>query len=251
MIEQNKKEESIYKKIFIEKVKNILKIRFPELSFESMQEIANATYIDFNNKFALYTNQAIENSINVLIANKTGINRKNIEKEKQHNSENQISVEKIISLAGDDIYHRPIYCKRCGDVLFFKSPGIYSCNTCFSTEYDDYGKVREFLYANPGATAEMIDDSIHVGLKAVRQMLREEKIERCGEKSFFDLTCLHCGTPIKSGKLCLVCMKKYNEKIEEKAKDALATRRKETMNIKGISSYNISDKGKIRYKDYK
>ena len=50
-------------------------------------------------------------------------------------------------------YNRPTYCEKCGGVMVFKGVGEYECEKCGALEYDDYGKVRNYIEKHMGANA--------------------------------------------------------------------------------------------------
>ena len=90
--------------------------------------------------------------------------------------------------------------------------------------YDDYGIVRNYLEINPGATTGMVALATGVSEKAIKNMLREERLEiREDSRSF--IQCEGCGKPITSGRYCEACSKiaaaaarrkREKEYIEEK-----------------------------------
>lgn len=77
----------------------------------------------------------------------------------------------------EDTYHRPKNCEKCGAWLKPRGRGRYYCERCDLYELDDYGKVREFLYTHPGASAAEVTAYTGVERRAINQMLKEEKIE--------------------------------------------------------------------------
>lgn len=48
-------------------------------------------------------------------------------------------------------YNRPTYCAECGGVMVFKGVGEYQCEKCGYLDYDDYGKVRNYIEKHMGA----------------------------------------------------------------------------------------------------
>lgn len=247
--DRNNDELSIYKRVFIEKIRDFLYLNYSEILTEDLDSIALQVYNAFNETFAYSINSLVDRAIDDYLYDlNSDYKRRKLETAQELRGEKYAILKKTIGLIGDDIYHRPIYCKRCGDVLVFHAPGSYKCGNCTSIEYDDYGKVREFLYSHQGASAEDIEENTGVGLKAVRQMLREDKIEECNGRSLLSLTCLRCGKPIPSGKLCLECLHKYNAKIESDAKEILETKRKEmTKNIQVYGKAKTGDSGELRF----
>lgn len=155
---------------------------------------------------------------------------------------------KLIAFVGDDIYHRPVYCDNCDEVLIFYSPGRYKCEKCNNIQYDDYGKVREYLYDHRGATAEQVSEAVGVNPRAIRQMLKEEKIEEInsGRGRLSTLSCIKCMKPISSGKMCLNCMQTFNKKLEEEAKREKIERRKEANKDTRVITATTIEQGRYR-----
>ena len=149
--------------------------------------------------------------------------------------------DNLIKLS-DNPYHRPIYCRKCGGVLVFTGGGTYKCEDCDAVEYDDWGKVREYLYKYPNANALDIEQAIGIPRKTVNMLLREGKILTTSANAF--LRCEICGTPISSGRYCNNCEHKYHENIEKAARVKLH----KSENIHGsLSAPQTGDTGRIRY----
>ena len=58
-----------------------------------------------------------------------------------------------------DVYHRPTKCPECGGIMKFKGCGEYRCEDCRYVEYDDYGKVRNYVETHAGVTAAQVASS--------------------------------------------------------------------------------------------
>lgn len=113
-----------------------------------------------------------------------------------------------------DAYHVPVTCKQCGGNMVFKGVGEYHCEDCGNVEYDDYGKVRRYLEEHPGANAVEVEQNTGVAQKAIRQLLRDARIQVTeGSQSF--LQCELCHRNIRYGKFCPECEKKISRSAEE------------------------------------
>lgn len=119
-------------------------------------------------------------------------------------------------LAIDD-YHRPVNCPKCNGIMVFKGLGEYKCEDCKYVDYDDYGKVRLYIEKHSGATAMEVEQATGVSQKAIRQLLKEERI-MVAEGSAVFLKCEICGTEIRSGRFCPKCLTNHNRRIEEEAR---------------------------------
>lgn len=97
---------------------------------------------------------------------------------------------KLIQYA--QIYDVPTVCKICGGVLVYRGLGEYRCEKCRGKDYDNYGKTRNYIEKNPGASAVDIEKNTGVSKVAIREMLKESRFEIVeGAKSF--LRCEGCG----------------------------------------------------------
>ena len=111
----------------------------------------------------------------------------------------------------------PTYCEKCGGVMVFKGVGEYRCEECGNLEYDDYGKVRNYVEKHPGATSAQASAATGVTQKSIRGMLKEERLEIAANSSVF-LKCESCGVQIRSGRFCSKCETSYHRSLEEEAR---------------------------------
>lgn len=121
---------------------------------------------------------------------------------------------KKMEALGANNYNRPYVCQACGGMMVFKGVGEYQCEDCSELAYDDYGKARNYLEAHPGATTAQISEKTGVTQKAIRQMLKESRLEIATESRTF-LKCEICGADIRHGSLCDRCESAYHRDIEE------------------------------------
>lgn len=121
---------------------------------------------------------------------------------------------KKMEALGANNYNRPYVCQACGGMMVFKGVGEYRCEDCSDLAYDDYGKARNYLEAHPGATTAQISEKTGVTQKAIRQMLKESRLEIATESRTF-LKCEICGADIRHGSLCDRCESAYHRDIEE------------------------------------
>lgn len=114
-------------------------------------------------------------------------------------------------------YNRPTYCQKCGGVMVFKGVGEYKCEKCGCLEYDDYGKVRNYIEKHHGATTAQTSEATGVSQKSIRDMLKESRLEIAPASKTF-LQCEMCGTSIRGGRLCPKCEVNYHRNIEAQAR---------------------------------
>lgn len=117
-------------------------------------------------------------------------------------------------IVGLDKYNIPRICKKCGGIMVFKGVGEYRCESCNECEYDDYGKVRNYLEAHRGATAAEVENETGVKQKTIRLMLKESRLEVTEDSKAF-IQCEMCGKTIRYGKYCAACEVVYHRTLEE------------------------------------
>lgn len=77
-------------------------------------------------------------------------------------------------------YHAPRQCSKCGShVLKYKGLGEYCCEECENLEYDDYGKVRNYLEIHKGTPITIIARDTGVSKVIIRQMVEQERFDIC------------------------------------------------------------------------
>lgn len=146
-----------------------------------------------------------------------------------------------MTILGVDYYHIPRTCEKCGGVMIFKGVGEYECEKCGAIAYDDYGKVRLYIEGHRGANMSEIEAATGVHQRAIRQMLKESRLEVMENSKMF-LQCESCGRAIRSGRFCPECEAKYHRSLEEEQR---ANMRSTT---KGYSTeHNINEKGERRF----
>ncbi len=117
-------------------------------------------------------------------------------------------------------YNRPYICDNCGGLMEFKGCGEYECEDCHTKGYDDYGKVRNYIELHRGANAAEIEAKTGVTQKAIRQMLKESKLEITADSVAF-MRCEICGVDIRSGRFCPKCEASYHKEKEKKMREKM------------------------------
>lgn len=137
---------------------------------------------------------------------------------------------------------RPTLCKACSGVLVYKGIGEYKCEECGALEYDDYGKVRNYLEKHRGANVAEISGETGVSHKAIREMIKEKRFEVIDNRGGY-LRCEICGEGITSGRLCSKCEESYHRDVEAKAREE----RKKGMTMTGYGEATTGERGSKRY----
>lgn len=143
-------------------------------------------------------------------------------------------------MISEDLYHVPRTCKECGGVLVFKGVGEYQCEDCGAKDYDDYGKVRQYIEEHKGATAAQIENAIGVPQRSIRQMLKDGRLEVSADSKVF-LQCEVCGKLIRYGQYCPECETAVHRNIEAEERE----RRKK--DFQGLGKGQIGDEGQKRF----
>lgn len=146
----------------------------------------------------------------------------------------------IKRLAAMEDYHRPTFCEKCNGVMVYRGLGEYQCEECETFDYDDYGKVRNYLDKHRGANVAEISSVTGVSHKTIREMIKENRFEVIESPTGY-IRCEMCGTEIKSGRLCNKCDVIYHRKLEAEA------RANKSNNISGGSALATEEHGKKRY----
>lgn len=137
---------------------------------------------------------------------------------------------------------RPTLCMECGGVLVYKGLGEYQCEECGAFEYDDYGKVRNYLEKHRGANVAEISVATDVSHKAIREMIKERRFEIIDNRGGY-LRCEICGESITSGRLCSKCEESYHRDVEAKARED----RKKGMTMTGYGEAATGERGSKRF----
>ncbi len=137
---------------------------------------------------------------------------------------------------------RPTLCKACSGVLVYKGIGEYKCEECGALEYDDYGKVRNYLEKHRGANVAEISGATDVSHKAIREMIKERRFEIVDNRGGY-LRCEICGEGITSGRLCSKCEESYHRDVEAKARED----RKKGMTMTGYGEASTGERGSKRF----
>lgn len=109
-------------------------------------------------------------------------------------------------------------CKQCGRT-FGSVDGEELCKKCTSaTLEEDFKKVRDYLYDNPGATIESVHEETGVEKAVIVKFLRQERIEIVEDENSL-LRCQRCSISIKTGKYCDKCKLEIDKELKNAVKD--------------------------------
>ncbi|KDR94753.1 flagellar operon protein TIGR03826 [Peptoclostridium litorale DSM 5388] len=113
-------------------------------------------------------------------------------------------------------------CISCGRT-FGSEFGENLCKKCRNEAYEnDFKKVREYLYDNPGSDVNEVSAATGVERTKIMLYLREERIEIIEDDNPF-LKCSRCGKSIHKGKYCASC----ENELKKELSGALSSMKKE------------------------
>lgn len=108
-------------------------------------------------------------------------------------------------------------CKRCKN-LFQYITGRPICPQCMKKEEEMFGKVKDFLRANPGAEMQVVSMETEVPVHIIESFIRAGRLE-ISEHSPLGIPCERCGVMIRTGKYCKVCSKMLEGQLSQMANE--------------------------------
>ncbi|EOC99397.1 TIGR03826 family flagellar region protein [Caldisalinibacter kiritimatiensis] len=109
-------------------------------------------------------------------------------------------------------------CRRCGRIYVYD--GINKlCPQCRKQDEEEFHRVKEYIYDNPGANVQMVSDATGVSTEKILKFLREGRLELKGDEENLFLDCERCGRPIRTGRFCEKC----KQEMEREFKQAIAS----------------------------
>ena len=110
-----------------------------------------------------------------------------------------------------------INCKRCGKVFSYLG-GQPLCPACRDKDEEDFKRVKEYLYENPGATLSEVSTALDISVERIKKYLRDGRLEIIGEGGNVILECEKCGKSIKSGRFCDECERELANELRSAAR---------------------------------
>ena len=94
-------------------------------------------------------------------------------------------------------------CRRCR-ALFHHVVGPTLCEKCKRKDEDDFQKVKDYLYDNPGASMTQVCTDVDVTVRQVQQYLRDGRLT-VAKDSPLGIECERCKVRISTGRYCEEC----------------------------------------------
>ena len=95
-------------------------------------------------------------------------------------------------------------CKKCGKIFSYMG-GTPFCQACKQLDEEDFKRVKEFLYKNPGASMTQVSVDLDISVEKIKRFLKDGRLEITSEEGNMFLECETCGKAIKSGRFCDEC----------------------------------------------
>lgn len=95
-------------------------------------------------------------------------------------------------------------CRRCGRLFTFLG-GAPICQECKQMDEEDFKKIKEYLYENPGASLSLVSSELDISVEKIKRFLKEGRLEITSDEGNIILECEKCGKSIKSGRFCDEC----------------------------------------------
>lgn len=95
-------------------------------------------------------------------------------------------------------------CRKCGKI-FNSFTGSPVCPACKKAEEDEFKKVKDYLYRNPGANLNQISLNLEISIEKIKRFLKDGRLEIVSEEGNMFLECERCGKAINSGRYCEEC----------------------------------------------
>ena len=104
-------------------------------------------------------------------------------------------------------------CKNCGKLFNYLS-GAPICPACQRETEDKFTEVKQYIYDNPGCGVQEVSEQCEVSVQQIKKWVREERLQ-FSDAAGAGITCENCGTPIKTGRFCIACKDKLQNKLGE------------------------------------
>jgi flagellar operon protein (TIGR03826 family) len=107
-------------------------------------------------------------------------------------------------------------CRKCGKIFTYLA-GAPICSTCKQLDEDDFKKVKDYLYENPGASITELSNQLEVSVEKIKRFLRDGRLEISGSEGNVFLECEGCGKAINSGRFCSECERSLTKDLTSAA----------------------------------
>ncbi len=107
-------------------------------------------------------------------------------------------------------------CRRCGRIYNYIG-GIPICSTCKEQDEEDFKRVKQYLYDNPGASLTEVSTVLEISVEKIRIYLKDGRLEIINNEGNMILECESCGRAIKTGRFCDSCIQGLHKDLKQVA----------------------------------
>lgn len=107
-------------------------------------------------------------------------------------------------------------CRKCGKIFTFLG-GSPICPACKQLDEDDFKRVKEYLYDNPGSNLTQVSVELDISVEKIKRFLKDGRLEIVSEDGNMFLECESCGKAIKSGRYCGDCERNLASNLKSTA----------------------------------
>lgn len=110
-------------------------------------------------------------------------------------------------------------CKKCG-TIFQYIDGYPLCKDCSEKDEQDFQRVKEYVWSNPGANIEQVAKALEMEPRQILRYLQEERLEVYFRSEKY-LLCELCGNVIRTGRFCDNCKTDINKQLNRESSGKL------------------------------
>lgn len=104
-------------------------------------------------------------------------------------------------------------CKKCGKIYNYIG-GAMMCPVCKDKEEEDFKRVKNYLYDNPGASITQVSSDLDISIEMIKRFLKAGRLEILGNDGNLLLECENCGKAIRSGRYCEQCERNLSKELQ-------------------------------------
>jgi len=108
-------------------------------------------------------------------------------------------------------------CRRCGRIFNYIG-GAPICAECRELDEEDFKRVKQYLYENPGASLSQVSSELDISVQKIKSFLREGRLEIIGDEGNLILSCERCGKSIRTGRYCEECERELERDLKDTAR---------------------------------
>lgn len=138
-------------------------------------------------------------------------------------------------------------CRKCGHIFSYLG-GPQICPVCKAKDEEDFKRVKQYLYENPGATISQVSAELDISVEKIKRYLKDGRLEIVGDDGNLILECESCGKAIRSGRFCNDCERGLTRDLKSTASSLSQTLSNTNETWKrgdSLKYLNKNDKGKL------